>query len=172
MSRATTTYIIMMLGFGIGLWAILSFGNILLRAPTDLSGRWKLHSTENRESEPVDEMVIDQSGRFFAVTLQGKKASLRLIKDEVTRSTTVDAVHMELSGDGLQLAIDGPAEGEELHVRASGSVQGQWRATLADPTYPRRRTAGAELSKRAAAVQSKSAPHAATQPAAMVSESH
>lgn len=169
MSRATYTYILMIVGFGIGLWAILSFGAILLRAPTDLSGRWKLHSGNN--SETSGDMVMDQSGRFFTVTIEGKTASLRLVKDEVTRATAVDAVHLELAGEGLQLVMDGPADGEELRVRASGTVQGEWRAILTDATYPRRRTAGTALSKKAAALKPQALPAVSTQPAALLDAS-
>jgi hypothetical protein len=153
----------MIVGFGIGLWAILSFGAILLRAPTDLSGRWKLHSGD--PSRPSGEMIIDQSGRFFTVTLEGRTASLKLLKDEVTRATAVDALHMELAGEGLQLALDGPADGEELRVRASGTVQGEWTANLSDATYPRRRTPAAALSRKAAALTEQSP--ASTRPAAI-----
>jgi hypothetical protein len=132
MKRATSVYVIMLVAFGIGLWAIITTGSVFLRAPHDLSGGWELSPIPSgAQTTSISELNIDQSGRFFRVTFDGQSHALSLASEE-HRAGTRD-VQVQLSGSNLQLDFQNTANPREYHLRASGTIQGQWLAVRAKP---------------------------------------
>jgi hypothetical protein len=140
MSRATFVYIIMIAVFGAGLWAIISFGSILLRAPTDLSGKWELRAPTTAADDPADHtMAVQQSGRYFNVLLDGRPHSMKLRSEEpAKRSNNVSIV---VAGESMELALQGTIDGDSYTLKSdgAGAPSGVWNAKRVERTYPQRR---------------------------------
>ena len=142
-SKATSVYIIMLVVFGAGLWAILSFGSILLQAPTDLAGQWELHdanaTTDSGESVAAHKMTIDQSGRYFQITIDQQRFSLKQAAHELLDNPTgPDAVRITMSSGPNELTFTGLPGGDEYQLESRGAAAGTWRAVRVVRTYPRR----------------------------------
>jgi|SRR6476469_5590850 hypothetical protein len=61
-TNATAVYVIMMLIFATGMWAVLVFGSTL-RPPPDLAGEWELLPESDPRAETL-KATLEQSGRF------------------------------------------------------------------------------------------------------------
>ncbi|HEY7090134.1 MAG TPA: hypothetical protein VH518_18700 [Tepidisphaeraceae bacterium] len=128
MTRPTVVYVSMLVLFGAGLWAIISAGSILLRAPTDLSGQWELRPADAAPAaEPVP-MLVEQSGIHFRIKVGDKAQSLTLTSDRIDPANKQPTVALE--GDGAQVVFQRQvAEDEQFKLQASGGViQGTWTA--------------------------------------------
>jgi hypothetical protein len=143
----------MIFGFAIGLWAILGFGSILLHAPTDLAGTWRLEQPPGDATVEPRAMTIEQSGRFLQVTIDKKGCAMRMVTSDVSSAAAVDTVTVQLAGEKLQLVLDGPVGGTEFHLFSSGELNGEWRATLVEPAYVRHRSPAATMNRKVASIQ-------------------
>jgi len=144
-SKATSVYIIMLVVFGAGLWAILSFGSILLPAPTDLAGQWELHdpnanaTTDGGESAAAHKMTIDQSGRYFQITIDQPRFSLKqAARESLKNRTGPDAVRITVGSGPNELTFTGLPDSDEFQLESRGAAAGTWRAVRVVRTYPRR----------------------------------
>jgi hypothetical protein len=134
-SRATFVYIIMLVVFGAGLWAIISFGSILLRAPEDLAGEWQLFAPGSTrdgvgDDKPVKKMSIEQSGKFFKLHLNGTALDMTLAAERRYPERAIDKTELHL-GDArgtTHARFDGEHDGHAFDVRFSGDVSGTWLA--------------------------------------------
>jgi hypothetical protein len=137
-SKATSVYIIMLAVFGAGLWAILSFGSILLEAPTDLAGRWELRPEGAPDSAAAHTLAIDQSGKYFQIVLDGTHFPARQAQQEkITSPTSPDEVRIALAGGGNELVFSGPADADAYWLETRGTAPGSWRAVRVARTYPK-----------------------------------
>lgn len=135
-SKATSVYIIMLAIFAAGLWAILSFGSILLHAPTDLAGKWELHPEDAPESPAAHTLAIDQSGRYFQIVLDDKHFPARQTQQErITSATDPDEVRIALSGGGNELVFSGPDDSDAYRLETRGTAPGRWQAVRVARTY-------------------------------------
>ena len=133
----------MLVVFGAGLWAILSFGSILLQAPTDLAGQWELHdanaTTDSGESVAAHKMTIDQSGRYFQITIDQQRFSLKQAAHELLDNPTgPDTVRITVGSGPNELTFTGLPDGDEFQLESRGAAAGTWRAVRVVRTYPRR----------------------------------
>ena len=147
-SRATLVYLLMLLVFGLGLWAILSVGAIWLRAPEDLAGRWELIGPEGEQS--ATEMRIEQSGRYFNILVGGKRLDMKVVQAQVAGS---QELHLRLVGGEDIVTFRGPGGGDDFEVVFEGSHPGRWHAKRTSRTYKQARaSAPASLPARPTAV--------------------
>ena len=144
-SKATSVYIIMLFVFGAGLWAILSFGSILLQAPTDLAGQWELHdpsasvTTDGGELIAAHKMTIDQSGRYFQIIIDQQRFSLKEAdRKKFDNPTGPDEVRITISSGPNELTFFGVPNGDEYQLQSRGIAAGTWRAIRVARTYPKR----------------------------------
>jgi hypothetical protein len=136
MQRATSVYVIMLIAFGIGLWGIITTGSVFLRAPHDLSGKWELRERQaSPDDDPVHEMLVDQSGRFFRVSIDQQAHSLTLAAE--THQKQEPRVQIRLDSSTLKLKFERSADPNQYLVRASGPIQGHWLGTRIRPTARR-----------------------------------
>ena len=148
-SKATFVYIVMLSVFGAGLWAILSFGSILLRAPEDLAGRWELTDTKPRTGDaapaaPATKLEVEQSGLFFNVSLDGgQRVAMKCAREETITLTGLDRKAIRLvSGDRATTMIwNGIAGSDEFEVRVIGSKAENWIAHRTERAHPKPRRA-------------------------------
>src|SRR3954468_9526830 len=117
----------MLVVFGAGLWAILSFGSILLQAPTDLAGQWELHdanaspTTDGGESAAAHKMTIDQSGRYFQITIDQQRFSFKQAAHEVLDNPTgLDAVRIRMNSGPNELTFTGLPDSDEYQLESRG----------------------------------------------------
>jgi hypothetical protein len=140
MSKANAIYIIMITTFVAGLWAILSFGSVLLHAPTDLAGKWELRPVDaSADTAAAHTMLIQQSGRYFEIAIDGKDSALKLVSEQLIQNTgDYDEQDIELAGEKLKMTFQGRANGEMYHVQTHGDPAGEWDAIRVNATYPRK----------------------------------
>jgi hypothetical protein len=125
MSKPTSIYFLMLAIFGAGLWLILSIGNVMLHAPTDLSGTWRLWAMDGPQEH---QMVVQQSGRYLRLDLDHHSYDLKMTQDRQHNGyDTSESLPIELSGaNGLQMIFDRPTSQAEYSIRLSGPVQGTY----------------------------------------------
>ena len=129
MQRGTFIYVMMLAIFGTGLWAILSFGSILLRAPEDLAGEWQLYDPQAEpDADPVKSMSVEQSGRFFKVRLDGDATDMKLIDEQRDMRHAQKRARLVLNGPTTRLVFDGVHNSNAYELRATGAVSGHWLA--------------------------------------------
>src|SRR3954468_6431178 len=75
-TNATAMYMIMLLVFACGMWAVLVLGSTLLAQP-DVAGEWELAPEGRGTQEPI-RATIKQSGRYVRMMLGAKKFDLRI----------------------------------------------------------------------------------------------
>ncbi|HMB95087.1 MAG TPA: hypothetical protein VKK61_03530 [Tepidisphaeraceae bacterium] len=139
-SKANSVYVLMLAGFVAGLWAILSFGSVLLHAPTDLAGRWELrHVGATEETPPACILSIQQSGRYVQASVEGKNHSLKLTSERIEQTTVgKDEVNIELGGIDLKMIFRGRVDDDTYHLQTNGALDGDWYALRVNRTYPKR----------------------------------
>jgi hypothetical protein len=135
MKRATSVYVIMLIVFGIGLWAIITTGSVFLRAPYDLAGIWELRPQQASDnSGKVRELNIDQSGRFFRASIDGQAHSLTLDSEQ---HDPRGQVQIKLAGTSLAVQFQSIPGSHEYLMSATGAIEGQWLAVRARTTAQR-----------------------------------
>jgi hypothetical protein len=137
-SKGTGVYVIMLAVFGAGLWAILSFGSIVLRAPTDLAGTWELRPPgTGKDARPAHTLVVEQSGRFFEVAIDGSPArSFKRVGEQVKPTGSDDDETMvAIRGSETELTFRGIRNGDEYDLSGTGVLAGQWKAQRVVRTY-------------------------------------
>jgi hypothetical protein len=138
MSKANSVYIIMLATFAAGLWAILSFGSILLRAPSDLAGKWELRAIgTSDDSKPEHQISVQQSGKYFQISIDGSEHSLKMTRDDLIQNGK-DQAKIELSGTDLKMTFYGNADSDAYALQTSGALEGNWNARRVSRTYPKR----------------------------------
>lgn len=128
MSRATSVYILMLAIFGSGLWAVITLGTVLLRAPHDLSGRWELRPRgAPANAKPSHVLHIDQSGRFLQVTIDGRTYPMKLIADEP--GAMPGQRRILITGNGTEILFHRSLGPQRYTVRTHGLIpDGPWNA--------------------------------------------
>jgi len=132
MQRATSVYVIMLVAFGFGLWAIITTGSVFLRAPHDLSGTWEL--TPTVAGAQRHELSIDQSGRFFRTFVDGQAHSMNLQSQQQRDGGLYE---IQLDGQTLKLLFRSVRGSNDYDLIGSGAMQGQWRAVQVKPATNR-----------------------------------
>lgn len=124
-----------MLGvFGVGLWAIISFG-YGFHAPTDLSGQWELRAPQAEKPNHV--LAVQQSGQYFNIKCDQVQYSLKLVSETTDPN---GKINIAMAGDGLEINMLGQPDGEQYTVRMKGIVpaETEWQAVRVQRTYPKR----------------------------------
>lgn len=135
-SRATIIYLAMLALFGVGLWAILSVGSIWLRAPEDLSGQWQVHALDaGADDIPLLTMSIEQSGKFFKLTIQDRGYDLKLTDQTRVGADGSPRTTMHLVGNLASATFQGTPGGDEYSFHFDGPIRGAWRAVRTRRTY-------------------------------------
>ena len=137
MTKASSVYVIMLLVFGAGLWAILSIGS-LREAPEDLSGTWALWPANSAPEEgdmPEQTLAIEQSGRFFNIAFQDHRLDMKLV--EHTSAGPIEGERqVKIANDQWTLIGRGMPGGNEMILELSGPVRQTWRAVRTWRKYP------------------------------------
>jgi hypothetical protein len=124
MTRATSFYILMLVIFGSGLWAIVTVGSIFLQAPPDISGRWELRPWHSASDAPVaHHMHVEQSGIYVKVTIDGQSRSLRLEQPADNDRRKLK----RLVGPETELILE-PTKRDSYVLQSKGLIDGTWQA--------------------------------------------
>ena len=135
-SRATFVYVLMLGLFGVGLWIIISYGTIKLRAPEDLAGRWDLFEVGAAQGdEPILSMTVEQSGQLFNIHAGDRALDLTLIEESRSMERAQRRVRLRLVGQGTAATFDGRRGGDEFEVQFEGPLRGTWLARRHLRTY-------------------------------------
>ncbi len=115
MTKTQITYVVMILTFSLGLWAILRAGSHLRAAP-DVAGQWAV-SSERSDPNLPERLTLVQSGKFVNAvatrpdgstfqlhgTLEqsasaGADLALKAVKDQSNLTATYDQPSQTLAG--------------------------------------------------------------------------
>jgi hypothetical protein len=132
----------MLVAFGIGLWAILSFGSILLKAPEDLAGRWELYDQEEvgvgaSSDARTQVLLIEQSGQYFKLTLEGRQMGMKLLDQRISTTGANQQTVITLDGAAGQAVFTGPEGGDLFVLELTGAKSGKWIARCVERLYPK-----------------------------------
>lgn len=147
-------YMIMLLVFACGMWAVLVLGSTLQAQP-DLAGEWELAREGRVTQEPV-RATIEQSGRYVRMMFDGKHLDLRIVSSRpVIEMTGRDGATVQFdpspSPNIFRVTIETPSEGHRVYS-----------ARILTRTYPRAPAANQPQTKNLAPAQT--GPAAATSP--------
>ncbi len=135
-SRATFVYLLMLGLFGVGLWIIVSYGTIKLRAPEDLAGQWELFELGAAlDDEPLLSMTVEQSGKFFKLHAGDRPMDLKLSEETRFLEGAQRRVRLRLVGGGAAATFVGRRGGDEFEVRFEGPLRGSWLARRTHRTH-------------------------------------
>ena len=130
-NSAAAVYMIMLLVFAAGMWAILAYGSTL-RAPFDLAGEWELLPEGDPHADVV-RMGIEQSGRFVRLRQPGRRPlDLRVTKDEPAARRSV-----EMHGDGASAEFEETLVPNVFRVMLASPERRTYTGRLVVPTYSR-----------------------------------
>src|SRR3954470_2089619 len=97
-TNATAVYVIMMLVFATGMWAVLVFGSTL-RARPDLAGEWEL-LPEGDPRAPTLRATLEQSGRFVRLRIRnGPTLQRRMVDDRPLKPGAPPRASIRLAGE-------------------------------------------------------------------------
>jgi hypothetical protein len=122
MRKTQVTYLVMMLIFAAGLWAILRIGTHL-RAARNLAGEWQVAESSS-ELTPPGRLSLHQSGKFLTGTLRSRGKEIRLSGELEESQFTLRAARPPLTVTGM--LNDG---GDRLSGRFDGLICANWSAT-------------------------------------------
>jgi hypothetical protein len=123
MRKSQMTYVVTMLAFAAGLWAILRFGSHL-HAAKNVAGEWEIATTAG--STLPNRLAIRQSGKFLTGTLQGSAGKIQMHGEfvqasEITLISSNPRVTMTATisntGDKLAGRFDGAFSSELIAAR-------------------------------------------------------
>ena len=138
-NRAGIVYGIMILLSASGVWAVLSIGQRLI-APDDLAGKWTLETLLISTRPDVQEMTVEQSGKFFQISFEnGPKLNLVLDEQSFSSSSAQQSVRLALTDGPWHLTFQGPPDGDEMQVALTGpkmSESGVWNAKRLIRKFP------------------------------------
>jgi hypothetical protein len=117
MRKSQITYVVTMLVFAGGLWAILRIGSHL-RAARNIAGEWQI-ALQSVRATPANRLSIHQSGRF----LTGR---LRYGGKEFQLSGDLQDSKFTLHSPGQPLAVSGAVD--ETGDRLNGRFEGEFSA--------------------------------------------
>lgn len=126
MNKTYITYVVMLLAFGAGLWAILRVGN-RLRPARNIGGEWQVKWDATPAPLP-ERMTLAQSGRFVTATFHAPEQSRSF------------RLHGELGDGSRTLALQGTRPpvslnavlddaGDRLTGTSAGEATAPWHAT-------------------------------------------
>jgi hypothetical protein len=138
MTNATAVYVIMMLVFATGMWAVLVFGSTL-RAPPDLAGEWEL-LPEGDPHAPTLRATIEQSGRFVRFRVHdGPMLDLRMSEDVPLKpGAAASRSSIWMSGnDGMNADFEATPVSDIYRLTLNDPQHRVFTARLVSRTYPR-----------------------------------
>jgi len=102
MSKSQTTYVVMILVFSLGLWAIMRAGSHLRAAP-DIAGDWVITWDAPQQKSP-DRLTFAQSGRFIVATLNTSDGDSTKLRGTLERTGTGATIHLTRSNPQTELS--------------------------------------------------------------------
>jgi hypothetical protein len=134
MTKTRTTYVVMILIFTVGLWAILRAGNHL-HAARNVAGEWQVKWAQPGSQQP-ERLTLSQSGRFLNATLheQDKSAGVQLsgrLEGEGSESGRKLVLHAAKSDLTLNAILDDT--GQVLAGSVEAGAPAGWQATRIHP---------------------------------------
>ncbi|HEX3357170.1 MAG TPA: hypothetical protein VHS31_09380 [Tepidisphaeraceae bacterium] len=138
MNQSSYVYILAMVIFVAGMWLIIEWGTTMLHPCEDLAGQWELTPEQATASANPTRMQVEQSGRYFRITLPDTQP----LQMKMTHETVVDQHFGEhkrivLAGDGAKASFLGRTGGDLWRLDFDGDVKGSFIAHLTDRTYPK-----------------------------------
>ena len=83
-------------------------------------------------------MKIEQSGKYFNITLPNDKAlSMKIVNVTVIEQRFGQRKQITLTGDGATATFEGRSHGDLWRLSLDGAAHGDFVARLTDRTYPR-----------------------------------
>ena len=134
MTKTQITYVVMILAFSLGLWAILRAGSHLRAAP-DVAGQWALTS-ERPDPNLPERLTLVQSGRFVnavATRADGSTVQLRGTLEQSGNSGVDLLLKAAKDQSNFTAAYDPPSQ--TLAGTAEGA--GRWHARRVPKDSPR-----------------------------------
>ena len=148
-------YMIMLLVFVCGMWAVLVFGSTLQAQP-DLAGEWEL-LPEGRGTQEPSRATIEQSGRFVRMRMDGKTHDLRI---------STSRPHVVMKGSGTTARFDPSPSPSVFRVTIASPDAGRrvYSGRILTRMYPHAPTAKEPQTKNLAPAPVQVGPPAATRP--------
>jgi hypothetical protein len=142
MGQSSYVYILWIVILVAGLWIIIGFGSTTLHAREDLAGEWELTPERPSAGQDLQKMRVEQSGRFFKVTLpEGKSLNMTMIEETVVDQHFGEHKRIILAGQRATVTFEGLTHGDLWRFLLEGSpadgTRGGYVARLVDRTYPR-----------------------------------
>lgn len=146
-------YMIMLLVFAVGMWAVLVFGSTLQPQP-DIAGEWEL-SPEGRGNQQPIRATVQQSGRYVRMMLAGKKLDLRIVASRP---------QIQMTGNNVTVRFDPSPSPNVFRVTVETADEGRrvYSARIVTRTYPHAPAANEPQTTNLAPAQS--GPGSATRP--------
>src|SRR4051812_7528141 len=137
MGQTSYVYILWLVILAAGLWIIIGYG-ALLHAREDLAGEWELTPEQPSSGTVSSRMRVEQSGRYFNITLpKNKSLHMKMIDETVVDQRFAEHKRIVLAGDGATATFEGRAKGDLWRFSLDGAVRGDFVARLTDRAYPR-----------------------------------
>jgi hypothetical protein len=150
MNQSSYVYILALTVFGAGMWLIIEFGSTALHAREDLAGEWELTPARPADGEATVRMKIEQSGRFFRITLSNAAPmQLKMTAEEILDERLGQKKRVTLSSTNGSAIFEGLTHGDLWHCSFDGSTKGSFVGRIIERTYPRPTPAVAAKSRTA-----------------------
>src|SRR5262245_41948804 len=113
MGQGSYVYILWIVILVAGLWVIIGFGSSMLHAREDLAGECELTTQRPSEEQETRKMKVEQSGRYFKITLpDGKSLNMTMIDETVFDQRFGEHKRIILDGQGAKATFEGVAHGD------------------------------------------------------------
>jgi len=120
---------VMLLVFGVGLWAILRVGS-RLRPARNVAGEWHVQWGEGTRPSLPDQMTVAQSGKFVTATFHAPDES-RGIRLQGQLENTPAGLTLRGTRPAVSLTAVLDDAGDRLTGTAEGDATTRWQATRA-----------------------------------------
>ena len=146
MNRSSYVYILALAIFAAGMWLIIRLGSSHLHAREDLAGDWELTPTPTTDGGGTIRMKVEQSGRFFRISLPNSPPmQMKMANEEQSGERKL----ITLSGASASVRFDGTMGGDQWGCSFDGATKGHFDGRLIERTYPK--TTSAKASSKAPA---------------------
>src|SRR5689334_15539521 len=138
MTNATAVYVIMMLVFATGMWAVLVFGSTL-RASPDLAGEWELLPEGDPRAATL-RATLEQSGRFVRFRIHdGPTLDLRMTETvPIKPGAAASRSSIWLAGkDGIRADFEATPVNDVYRLTLDDPQHRVFTARIVSRTYPR-----------------------------------
>ena len=126
MNRATVVYLVMIIAFVAGMWAVMTAG-AGLTAPEDLGGRWLGTNPPATNTWPA--LTVEQSGRYFQLAFDNGPGDIA-----VSSQVSSGDGRLSLARGAWRVTIDGTPGQAVRTFHVDGPTSGTFTGRRAGPT--------------------------------------